>query len=164
MPLSSDPHAWLRLYFEQLRQDDPQFARLAPSLQFEALYAAVRSDQPGRAEGMRDWSVAARHALLKWLADVVAERKPTRDERLWSITKGNRRLDCLAVYLPSGIDLRLMEGTEFRRTELFREASTLKARADEWRKAMFERGWIPVPESDLPGGAVRELSPKVRMV
>jgi hypothetical protein len=91
-------------------------------------------------------------------------RYSSGDERLWSITKGNRRLDCLAVYLPSGIDLRLMEGTEFRRTELFREASTLKARADEWRKAMFERGWIPVPESDLPGGAVRELSPKVRMV
>jgi hypothetical protein len=76
---------------------------------------------------MRDWSVAARHALLKWLADVIAERKPTRDERLWSITKGNRRLDCFAVYLPTGIDLRLMEGAEFRRTQLLHDAPTVKS-------------------------------------
>jgi hypothetical protein len=148
--LSSDPHAWLRPYLKQLRQDDPQSARLAPSLQFEALCGAVRSDQPGRAESMRDWSVAAQHALLRWLADVIAEGKAARDERLWSITKGHRRLDCFAVYLPTGIDLRLMEGTEFRRTQLLRDAPTVKARADEWRKAMFERGWLPAPESDPP--------------
>jgi hypothetical protein len=152
MALSSDPHAWLRLYFEQLRQDDPQFARLAPSLQFEALCAAVRSDQPGRAESMRDWSVAARHALLKWLADVVAERKATRDERLWSISRGSRRLDCLAVYLPSGIDLRLMEGAEFRSTMLFRDAPTLKIQAEEWRRALFERGWMPAPSGAVETG------------
>jgi hypothetical protein len=35
-------------------------------------------------------------------------------------------------YLPSGIDLRLMEGEDFRRTELFKEGPTVQKRASEW--------------------------------
>ena len=44
--------------------------------------------------------------------------------------------------LPSGgIDLRLMQGQEFRRTELHREADAATAKAEAWKAALLERGW-----------------------
>jgi hypothetical protein len=48
---------------------------------------------------------------------------------------------CLAVYLPTGIDLRLMEGDEFRRTQLLKDGPAVEARAEEWRAKLREKGW-----------------------
>ena len=64
---------------------------------------------------MTAWSVGAQRALLAQLADV----KPSAVAAvtgLWRVSKGNRELRCVAQYLASGIDLRLMEGDGFRRT------------------------------------------------
>lgn len=92
---------------------------------------------------MREWSTAAQHALLRWLADALAEHQtPRRDEVLWTVEKGHRRLICVAVYLPNGIDLRLMEGSDFRWTELFHDGPHLNAKADEWLTALRGRGWL----------------------
>ena len=55
--------------------------------------------------------------------------------------KGERELRCLAVYLPSGIDVRLFEGADFRRTQLVRDSREVEALADKWRTALAERGW-----------------------
>jgi hypothetical protein len=142
MTVSSDPHVWLQPSVARLR-DDPNFARLAPSFQFEELCAAVESEHPMRAASMREWSTAAQHALLKWLADCVSQQTETsrRDEVVWTVEKGHRRLTCLVVYLPSGVDLRLIEGDEFRQTELFYDAPHLNAKASEWCTALKERGW-----------------------
>ena len=52
-----------------------------------------------------------------------------------------RELRCVARYLPSGIDLRLMQGQEFRRTELHGDADAATAKATEWKAALLERGW-----------------------
>lgn len=55
------------------------------------------------------------------LANVVYERPTQREVELWRVRKAPRELRCLAVYLPTGIDLKLMEGADFRRTQLFRD-------------------------------------------
>ena len=34
-----------------------------------------------------------------------------------------------------------MEGEDFRRTELLRDASAVQARAEEWRGKLREKGW-----------------------
>jgi hypothetical protein len=44
-------------------------------------------------------------------------------------------------HLPIGIDLRLMQGEDFRRTELHRDADAANAKAAEWKAALLERRW-----------------------
>lgn len=51
--------------------------------------------------------------MIKWLSDVLIEEpNRTNQQELWRIRKGDRELTCLAVYLPIGVDLRLMEGAD----------------------------------------------------
>jgi hypothetical protein len=49
---------------------------------------------------------------------------------------------CLAVYLPIGIDLRLMEGEDFRRTRLVRDAIDCTTVSHEWKRKLVERTWM----------------------
>jgi hypothetical protein len=58
--------------------------------------------------------------------------------------QGERELRCLAVYLPIGIDVRLFEGADFRRTQLVRDAPATDAMSKQWRVALVERGWREV--------------------
>jgi hypothetical protein len=44
-------------------------------------------------------------------------------------------------YLPTGIDLRLMEGEEFRRTQLLRDGPAVQELAEEWREKLLAAGW-----------------------
>jgi hypothetical protein len=53
----------------------------------------------------------------------------------------------MAVYLPNGIDLRLMEGVDFRRTQLQKDAPAIEAQADGWLRALQERGWEQVSQT-----------------
>ncbi len=115
MLLSSDPHAWLRPYFAELAQDHT-FARLAPSIQFSARCDAVAPEHPAKAAQMREWSPAAQTGTLRWLANVIKQRPPT------------------------GLDLRLMKGDKFHRTELHHDADVANAKAAEWKAALLERG------------------------
>lgn len=60
---------------------------------------------------MREYEPTAQGMLLGWLKDVVNEKpNPTREVQLWRVKKGERELRCFAVYLPTGIDVRLMRG------------------------------------------------------
>jgi hypothetical protein len=70
-----------------------------------------------------------------------AQQPLQREEPSWTVSKGDRTLRCVIVYLPSGADLRLLEDGEFRRTVLFRDGSELEKRQAEWRAALQERGW-----------------------
>lgn len=90
---------------------------------------------------MRDWSPAAQQATLRWLATVTKEVGSAPESELWTVSKGERALHCVARYLPTGIDLRLIEGGDFRRTELHREADAATAVATKWKAALLERGW-----------------------
>ena len=47
----------------------------------------------------------------------------------------------MAVYLSIGVDLRLMEADDFRRTELIKQPELVEARASQWKAALLERAW-----------------------
>ena len=107
--LSSDPHAWLRPYYAALRSH-PAFLQFAPATQFEALVKAVEREHASKAAQMRQWTVPAQHALLTHLASMLDQKETAAPFELWHVRKGERQLRCVAVYLPTGIDLRLLEG------------------------------------------------------
>jgi hypothetical protein len=120
---------------------DAAFHTLAMPLRFRAVCDLVEAEHPERANWMREWSRAAQEGTLKWL-DSASQEKPTVTElELWTVTKGARQLLCVARYLPTEIDLRLLEGDDFRRTELHRDADLAEIRSMGWRPALEERGW-----------------------
>lgn len=87
-----------------------QRSEVRPTL--ELLNKNDEEESPTKAETRREWSPDAHMAMLKWLSDVVHEQpNSTAEIELWRVRKGERELRCLAVYLPSGIDVRLFEGT-----------------------------------------------------
>jgi hypothetical protein len=139
--VSSDPHAWLYPIYDRLLAD-ARFGLLSPVHQFDALATAVEKESPTKGAAMREWSAAAQLAMLKWLNDVVHEQpSPTTEVELWRVRKGDRELRCVAMYLPSGIDLRLFERDDFRRTQLVRDSPELTALSDRWRTALLACGW-----------------------
>jgi hypothetical protein len=80
--------------------------------------------------------------MLKWLSDVTDEHpNPTNEIELWRVQKGERELRCVAIYLSTGIDIRVFEGEDFRRTQLVRDAPEVAAFSDKWRMALVEHGW-----------------------
>jgi len=94
---------------------------------------------------MREWSPAAQEAMLKWLSDVSHEHpNPTNEIELWRVRKGERELRCLGVYLPTGIDVRLFEGDDFRRTQLVKDAIEVAAVGDDWRRKLQVSGWTEI--------------------
>jgi hypothetical protein len=97
---------------------------------------------------MRQWSPAAQEAALRWLASSTKEAGAVSEAELWTVAKGKRRLRCVVRHLPSGLDLRLMEGDDFRRTELHRDAEAAITKAEEWKTALIDRGWIIGPMLD----------------
>ena len=79
--------------------------------------------------------------MLKWLSDVTQERPATDRVELWRVRKAERELTCVAVYLPTGIDMRLMEGADFRRTQLVRDSREVDSLSEKWRSALVAREW-----------------------
>ena len=139
--VSSDPHAWIYPIYARLRADT-RFGLLSPAHQFEALATAVEKESATKAASMREWNLAAQIGLLGWLNDVLRETPdPTNEIELWRVRKGERELRCVAVYLPSGIDVRLFEGDDFRRTQLVRDSPEVETLTNKWEKALLERGW-----------------------
>jgi hypothetical protein len=60
---------------------------------------------------------------------------------LWRVAKDGRELRCVAVYMTTGIDLRLMEGEDFRRTQLLRDGPAVEALAEQWQAKLRVAGW-----------------------
>ena len=140
MLISSDPHAWLRPYLAALLEDRT-FLRLAPVMQFAALCDAVAVEHPTKAAQMREWSPAAHEGTLRWVRSAITQSRAPREVELWTVRKRDRELRCLVRYVPSGLDLRLMQGGDFHRAELHRTADAANAKAAEWKAALFDKGW-----------------------
>src|SRR5688572_23465886 len=114
---SPNPHAWLRPFFTRLLPN-PVFTLLSPSHQFQQLREAVASEHPAQAIQMGEWSTGAQEALLRHLAESEEESSPPAISVLWRLIKDARELRCIAQYLSTGIDVRLLEGPSFHRTQL----------------------------------------------
>ena len=102
---------------------------------------------PRKAAEMRDDGPTTQRAILGWLADVTSQRPPARTVELWRVQRPGRTLRCLAVYLPTGIDLRLLDGEDFRRTQLCPDAPALSGKAEEWKAKLPATGWADVSGS-----------------
>jgi hypothetical protein len=143
--ISSDPHAWQRPYYAQLL-DQPGFSDLAVTHQFARLLEAIAEDHPKPAAIMREYNDATQRATLRHLLKMQQQQPLAREEPVWAVSKGDRVLQCVVVYLPTGADLRLLEQGEFRRTVLCRNGDELSRWQAEWKAAIGGRGWADVGE------------------
>ena len=112
--------------------------------QFARLVETIAGDHPKPAALMRGYNDATRLATLEHLRNMQHQQPLARQEPLCTVRKGDRALQCVVVYLPSGANLRLLEAGEFRRTILFRNGDELRQREAEWKAALVERGWAEV--------------------
>jgi hypothetical protein len=55
--------------------------------------------------------------------------------------KAERTLTCLAVYMPHGVDVRLLEDGDVRRTQLVSDGPQAEVLADAWKTAAQKLGW-----------------------
>lgn len=141
MALTSDPLTWLRPIWRRLVAD-PRFRMRSAQSQFAALREAVGESAPQHAARMPEYSPATVQALLRHLdANLDTEAAQSVRSKLWTATLRGRSLECVAVYLPSGIDVRLLEGEDFRRTQLTRTAPEAANCADRWRSELQRVGW-----------------------
>ena len=138
--VSSDPHAFLRPIYRQLA-GDRIFALISTETQFALLTDAVAQQSEHRAAQMREYSPAARAALLGHLRKAEELRPGAREVELWAAQKGDRTLSCVAVYLATGVDMRLLEDGEMRRTQLVINGPKAEALAAEWQDAAIALGW-----------------------
>ncbi|MFN8579381.1 MAG: hypothetical protein U0163_00180 [Gemmatimonadaceae bacterium] len=150
--ITSDPNAWLRPYWQQLHDEHTFFANLAPELRANALADLLAPEHPAKAAEIRAWTPVTCRAMLAVLDQALSERHTARETELWRMTNGARELRCVAVYTRVGLDLRLLDGTEIQRTELFALAPLLLATSRRWAKEARQRGWRPF----APNGATAE--------
>ena len=131
--VASDPNAWLRPYWAELHRQQAFFANLAPELRAAALADAVAPEHPAKAIEIRAWTPVTTRAMLAALDQAVAERHTAKEVELWRATKAGRQRRCVAVYVPGGVDLRLLEDGEIVRTELFRDGPSAVGASRRWR-------------------------------
>jgi hypothetical protein len=151
--------AWLRPYYMDLAQRNV-FANLSPSHQFHALIDRIAGDHPDRAAKLAGATAAAARAILDRLAALTGTRGSMREVALWTVRKGSRELRCVAIYQPNGIDLRLLEGADFRRTALYADPAALTPGAAEWLRRLVQRGWVMLEADHDPaaGGTTASRS------
>jgi hypothetical protein len=138
--VSSNPQEWMRPYYEAVASQG--FAHLAIPLKFAAFVEAIAADYPTKAAKLREiLDLPSQQALLGSMANIAYTRPAERGVELWLVTRDGNELRCVAVYLPTGIDLRLLDADGFRRTQLLRFAQAVEARAQEWHERLAERGW-----------------------
>jgi hypothetical protein len=114
---------------------------ISTEAQFTKLVEAVAQQSEHQAALMREYSQPARAALIAHLANVESQRPGPRQVELWAMRKGERRLSCIAVHPANGVDMRLLEGGDIRRTQLVKDGPQAEALAEYWRTKAVARGW-----------------------
>jgi hypothetical protein len=119
---SSDRNAWLLPYWADLHRQSSFFANLAPELQASALADHIAVDYPDKAAEIRGWTPVTRRAVLAVLDRALRQKHADDLTELWRMRRAAREVRCVAVRVGPGIDLRLLEDGEMRRTELVWDA------------------------------------------
>jgi hypothetical protein len=135
-----DPHAWLLPHYRRLKAESA-FKQTAPVTKFRRLLEAVARVSAREAWALERISPADQSAVLARLAVLDASPPPTPMQELWTVRKAERSLTCVAVHQAHGTDLRLLEGADFRRTTLIRDAAAVAVKSSEWRDKLLEAGW-----------------------
>jgi hypothetical protein len=82
--------------------------------------------------------------MLTWLDTVTRTRPRHRETEVWRMRKDERECRCVAVYLPTGIDVRLFIGDEMERTRLMPDKYLAKRLSAEWATQLRAAGWSPI--------------------
>jgi hypothetical protein len=82
---------------------------------------------------MREWSVGAQRTLLDHLTSMIDQKADSDLFELWRVRKPS-----VEHNLPTGIDVRLLEGDAFRRTQLCKIAPEVEKLSDQWLKSLLE--------------------------
>jgi hypothetical protein len=138
--LRTDPHAWLRPYYAQLRSR-PEFVELSESEQFDELCNTVIRDHPAEVAQMRRWPPGLKDDLLTHLASSAEQTPPAVTSQLWRLGKDTRELRCIVQYLASGMDVRVYEGDGVRRSQLCHDATAVSELSTKWKRELEEGGW-----------------------
>ena len=138
--VSSNPHAFLRPIYRRIA-DGHTFRLLSESHQFNLLVEAVSGVSEHHARLLRDYSPAAKIALLSHLANAESLRPGEGQVELWRVQKGDRVLSCIALYLPTGVDVRVFENDDLRRTQLVKDGPLAEDLAFAWRHKAECNGW-----------------------
>jgi hypothetical protein len=118
--VSSDPDPWMRPHYETVASREG-FAVLPIPIPFATRVNAIAQEHPSKAAKLREIDdLPWQRAILGSLAHVIYSRPAQREVEPWRMAKDSRELRCITRYLPTGIDLRLMEGEDFRRTQLLK--------------------------------------------
>ena len=141
--VSSEPRAYLRPLYRELARG-PSFALISAETQFGVLVAAVARQSEMQAAHLREYTFPARMALLGHLAKMESQRPAPKQVTLWSAAKAQRRLECVALYVAHGIDVRLLEDGDVRRTQLVKDGPQAEQLAGEWQGAAVKLGWLAV--------------------
>lgn len=139
--LCTSHYAWLAVYYCQLRRVD-SFNELSPGLRVSALAAAVGRDYPARAREILEWNGTTRSAMLGVLDDLTTHKQIAREVMLWSASRSSDTLECVAVYLPQGIDLRVLTNGQTLRTLLLTENNLAGHQSASWRLEFSALGWV----------------------
>ena len=137
--VSSNPHAFLRPIYRRLAADRTLHL-LAEPHQYERLVAAVAKVSEHHAALMREHSAPAKQAILRHLASAESLRPGEPEVELWRLRKGDRELVCVAVYLPVGVDVRVLEAVDIRKTQLVKDGPHAELAA-EWKNKSEAAGW-----------------------
>jgi hypothetical protein len=71
----------------------------------ELLVEAIARDYPTKTPRMRELEAVSQRATLAVFGNVSYSSPAARNLELWRVARGGRELRCLAVYMPTSIDL-----------------------------------------------------------
>jgi CheY-like chemotaxis protein len=69
---------------------------------------------------------------------------------LWCLRGHGRNVRCLRQKTRAGLELRVLWGDELFLSENFNDMDRLMTRADEFRSTLEARGWLRLPEDEVP--------------
>ncbi len=143
MTVSSDPNAFLRPIYHRLVADRA-FHLLAEQHQFDRLIEATAEVSQKHASLMRRYNAETRRAILGHLSKAESLRPGPTQVELWRLRKGDRELVCVTAYIPTGVDLRVCEAGDMRRTQLLKDGPAAEALAGEWPAKALAAGWAAI--------------------
>jgi hypothetical protein len=117
------------------------FSQLSQQHQVVTLADAVTIEHPTLAVALRTLTPVEQSALLARLTRGLRARPSAEAKELRILTRNGRSVRCVAICVGTGIDLRLLDGDDFARTQLCADIGRAQVKADEWWRQLQSAGW-----------------------